>query len=195
MIILDYNNSYKDLIAKEIMVKIPRTLFALMVAGSLVGCDDGSRGGSEPIPTIPEPRREVNLHCHRDKTPESGGSRQNTRLLMHNGDEATYIVENLQTNAVYDIHVMYANDSYQSDLEKVSLNLNGVDVGSFRAEDTGNYGHGWFNPRLSPLMQHQTGPLSTQTIRVKVNGGDRYGVQLHNILLAINEDHPDTTSN
>jgi hypothetical protein len=175
-------------------MKTSKTLLSLLAAISLVGCED-SRERNQVNPSEPGPRKEINLSCYSDRAPESEGSAQNGKLLMHNGDRAIYVVKNLKTNAVYNISLTYANDSYRSNLERVNVNIGGKDLGTFTAEDTGDWGRGWFSPRFSPKFQYTTGPSGTEIITLGVGGGDSYGVQLHNIFMESNEENPEPTSN
>lgn len=75
------------------------------------------------------------------------------------------------------LSVRYSNDNFGS-LETVALRLDGQLIGSFPAQDTGDFGLGWNQFSNSP----QFGPLDLapgpHSLVISVSGGDGFGVEI-----------------
>jgi hypothetical protein len=156
-----------------------------LLAGLLFsGCEDE---GVAPVPPVP-PRERAVVRCLGDRTEESDGfTRGRGHLVLSNGQQSHYEVDNLKTGSVYNVVVRYSNDSWAAPLEYVSLNINGSDLGGFFAQDTGDWGYGWGNTRESPNFKYSTGLSADHDVNVSVIGGDSYGVELSTLKMTLDD--------
>jgi hypothetical protein len=113
----------------------------------------------------------------------SNASQLATRWL-HVG-EAVTLTTTLPASAAYSITVRYSNDSYTAPLEEVDVYVDGGAIGSFMAEDTGDWGYGWNIFLWSTVIGSQPVQLSagSHTITLRVRSGDSYGIEIDCVLL------------
>jgi hypothetical protein len=114
----------------------------------------------------------------------SAASGQHT-VSLHAGESHTLRFQ-LPAHARYLISVHYSNDNF-GPLETVDVRVDGVPIGQFTAQDTGDFGLGW-NVFLS------SGPIAAvdfqpgeHDVRVSVNGGDGFGVEIDVAILDLPE--------
>jgi hypothetical protein len=84
--------------------------------------------------------------------------------------------------ARYGLSVRYSNDNF-GPTESVSVAVDGVQVGSFLALDTGDFGDGWNNFLSSTLAGSFDLTRGPHTITITVSGGDGFGVEIDAIRL------------
>ena len=73
--------------------------------------------------------------------------------------------------------VRYSNDSAGPG-ETVTVSLDGIAIGTFVAEDTGDGGHGWNVFLMSPALPTPDLTYGQHTLTLSVAGGDGYGVEI-----------------
>ena len=114
--------------------------------------------------------------------PRSNASGLQT-VWLHS-DEARTMTVNLPCAGTYELTVRYSNDNF-GPLETVTVSLDGTPVGSFQAQDTGDFGNGWNIFRLTEPL----GPwplvwdAGNRLVTVAVSGGDGYGVEIDKVTL------------
>ena len=105
--------------------------------------------------------------------PRSAASGQRTVRLRHGQSQRVPV--HVPVAATYVLSLRYSNDNW-GPLETVTLLVDGVAVGQFAAQDTGDYGAGWnvfvwsdAGTRFLSAGLHQ--------MAVQVTGGDPYGIE------------------
>ena len=104
-------------------------------------------------------------------------------VSLHSGKIRTMTVD-LPCAGTYELTVRYSNDNF-GPLETVSVFVDGTPVGSFQAQDTGDFGNGWnlfltsdpFGPW--PLLWD----AGSHQVTVAVSGGDGFGVEIDQVTL------------
>lgn len=116
----------------------------------------------------------------------SGMSRDNAvggRTVQLDAGETRTLTFDLDGTAFYEVRVRYSNDNF-GPLETVTLHVNSNSVGSFAAQDTGDFGSGW-NSFLSsgaigvPILLTP----GRHTVTISVAGGDGFGVEIDEVRL------------
>jgi len=114
--------------------------------------------------------------------PRSNASGQKT-VWLKDGEIRT-IPFSVTGSTRYTVSVRYSNDNFGS-LEVVTVSINGKEIGSFSAQDTGNFGFGWNVFTSSESL----GPVDllpgAHSIKVSVEGGDGYGVEIDLVFLDV----------
>lgn len=145
---------------------------------------------STPTPTltptpIPTPPAQILLEGE-DGTgdgqvmPRSRASNLHT-VWLHTGESRILQFE-LSTDVSYSLSVRYSNDNF-GPLETVEVSVDGVLVGTFAAQDTGNFGNGWNVFESSgPIGSVELEPGNHEVV-ITVSGGDGYGVEIDVVTL------------
>ncbi len=105
----------------------------------------------------------------------SNASNQTTVLLL-SGQTRTLTFQ-APTEARYQVSVRYSNDNF-GPLETVTLHFDDTPIGSFSAQDTGDFGNGWNIFQESALPGPITVPPGNHQLTVSVSGGDGFGVEI-----------------
>jgi hypothetical protein len=108
---------------------------------------------------------------------EASGDRT---LLLEEGQTCEWSFS-LDARAAYNLSVRYSNDNY-GPKERVTVYCDGLEWGSFNAKDTGNYGHGW-NQFVQASLGQGLLERGAHTLRIEVEGGDGYGVEIDKLTL------------
>lgn len=89
---------------------------------------------------------------------------------------------NLPYNTEYQLVVRYSNDNF-GPLENVTVSVDGVPVGNFAAQDTGDFGAGWDVFVDSSLLGPLTLGPGLHQVTISVSGGDGGGIELDKVTL------------
>lgn len=83
-----------------------------------------------------------------------------------------------ETSGDFNVSVVYSNDN-NGPTENVLVNINGVDLATFNAIDTGDYGHGWNSFRTHNYTEVVT-LSSTQinNLEISYTNGDGFGIEI-----------------
>jgi hypothetical protein len=99
-------------------------------------------------------------------------------VWLHAGESRSYSF-NVDGTAVYEVIVRYSNDNY-GPLEDVTVSIDGDQVGTFQAQDTGGGGAGW-DIFLEASLGNTVLSGGTRNMTISVAGGDGYGVEIDSI--------------
>lgn len=114
--------------------------------------------------------------------PRSAASGQRTMLLQA-GQGTTLVIPAASGGARYALTLRYSNDNFGPS-EVVTVKLDGAVFGSFTAQDTGNFGFGWNQFVVSPVLGPiEIAPGSSHALRIEATGGDGYGVEIDSLEL------------
>ncbi|MBI3408067.1 MAG: hypothetical protein HY040_06885 [Planctomycetes bacterium] len=97
-------------------------------------------------------------------------------VQLDTGETRTLTFE-LASTTSYEVAVRYSNDNSGA-LETVTVSIDGMPVGSFEAQDTGDFGAGWNNFLTSGPIGTKILPQGSHLLRVSVSGGDGFGVEI-----------------
>jgi hypothetical protein len=75
------------------------------------------------------------------------------------------------------VSVRYSNDNF-GPTEDVTVRIDGEDVGSFQAQDTGDNGEGWNHFVSASNIGARAVSAGTHALNVRVSGGDGCGVEI-----------------
>jgi uncharacterized repeat protein (TIGR01451 family) len=104
-------------------------------------------------------------------------------VWLHAGESLKLIFQ-LPVTACYELDVRYSNDNF-GPLEDVEVSVDGIILGRFTAQDTGDFGAGWNNfmwSNLIGVLNLQPGP---HEIILTVTGGDGYGVEIDAVKFSV----------
>ncbi len=102
-------------------------------------------------------------------------------IQLDAGESRTIPIE-VPFKTTYEMLVWYSNDNF-GPLENITVSINGQPLGSFAAEDTGDFGLGWNQFQASPALGPiQLGP-GTHLVTLTVAGGDGGGVEIDQVTL------------
>ena len=87
-----------------------------------------------------------------------------------------------QVQGEYFVTVRYSNDN-SGPLEQVTVSVDGIEVGSFDAQDTGDFGAGWNTFAASPSFGPLTLEVGLHEVVISVSGGDGFGVEIDQLTL------------
>ena len=112
----------------------------------------------------------------------SNASNQQT-VLLSSGQSRSLSV-NLPCAGTYELTVRYSNDNF-GPLETVAVSVDGTPVGTFQAQDTGDFGAGWnvFVTANTFGLWPSGWDAGNHQILVTVSGGDGYGVEIDCVTL------------
>jgi hypothetical protein len=84
-----------------------------------------------------------------------------------------------------DTVVRYSNDNF-GPLENVQVLIDGIPMGSFLAQDTGDFGAGW-NVFVDDSSLPTSGQLTagSHQLSLAISGGDGFGVEIDNVTLSV----------
>ncbi|MCY2990968.1 MAG: hypothetical protein NTY19_24295 [Planctomycetota bacterium] len=113
------------------------------------------------------------------RTNASGGQ----TVGLHSGEARTMSV-NLTADGAYELSVRYSNDN-DGPLETVTVSVDGTTIGSFQAQDTGNFGAGWNSFEISPPLGARPPSFHSgnHLVTVTVSCGDGNGVEIDKVTL------------
>lgn len=80
----------------------------------------------------------------------------------------------------HEVRVRYSNDNFGPS-EQVRVRIDGQLVGSFLAEDTGDFGDGWNSFRTSPPLGPITLAAGQYTLTIDYTGGDDNGIEIDRV--------------
>ncbi|MFQ6026242.1 MAG: hypothetical protein ACE5Q6_01865 [Dehalococcoidia bacterium] len=173
---------------REILDKILKTVEA--TEGLLKVHDQGGNGPPPPpitpkptptpTPTPTPPPGSISVEGESGTGNGQAMPRENASgeltILLH-ADETRNLPFQLSVSAEYTVKVRYSNDNF-GPLETVTITIDGTNVGSFIAQDTGDHGDGWNVFFVSEAL----GPVSlasgNHTLVISVGPGDGYGVEI-----------------
>lgn len=102
-------------------------------------------------------------------------------VQLDDGEARTMSI-NLPYNTTYQLVVRYSNDNF-GPLENIAVSVDGVSVGSFAAQDTGDFGAGWDAFVDSSLLGPITLGPGLHQVTISVSGGDGGGFELDKVTL------------
>ncbi|MCO6459339.1 MAG: hypothetical protein J5I93_28855 [Pirellulaceae bacterium] len=97
-------------------------------------------------------------------------------------DQTRTIVAAVPVRTEYTLQVRYSNDNF-GPTETLEVFVDGQSIGTFSAEDTGNFGAGWNVFADSPALGPVALDPGEHTISLLVTGGDGYGVEVDQVTL------------
>jgi hypothetical protein len=135
---------------------------ALATAGvELTGCPIEIEAESGPADCVTHPR--------------SNASGQ-IAVLLQSGESHT-LTFSLAQAASAELTIRYSNDNF-GPLEEIAVAIDQVTIGTFRAEDTGDWGHGWNVFLTSDSIGPVTLGTGAHELTIGVDGGDGNGVEI-----------------
>ena len=170
--------------------KLERIVGRVLIAGALVagisGCDDWDEPEPEP-PVVVQPTYDNVVVSAEKPSSYSGagefmprGQAEGARTwLMHTGSTANYNVK-LRPNSTYSCVSRYSNDGHG---DSISILFNDNKIMDFYTHDMGDWGRGWNNFADSPTVQLTTGAETNNTLSIRANHTDSYGVEMDSINL------------
>ena len=152
----------------------------LFIIGFVIatGCD-------APPPSAPENPSEILLEAENGSgdgqiMPRSEASNRQT-VWLHSGETRTLLFATVRSTR-YSISVRYSNDNF-GPLETVDVSMGDTLLGSFRPQDTGDFGFGW----NVFLWTDSIGPVDLSpgwhSVVLSVLGGDGFGVEIDVVAL------------
>lgn len=110
----------------------------------------------------------------------SRASGRQTVLLL--SGQTRQLPVSIRAEASYRVAVTYSNDNF-GDTEVVRLTIDGVSLGTFRAQDTGDFGMGW-NSFATAVVGSTLLSVGSHTVAIAVSGGDGFGVEIDKVELS-----------
>jgi hypothetical protein len=105
-------------------------------------------------------------------------------VLLQANETRTLSFELLVDGAI-PVSVRYSNDNHNlRPLETVQVNIDGVQVGSFMAQDTGDDGFGW-NVFTNDLVGPVSLAAGCHQLAIAVSGGDENGVEIDTVTVSL----------
>ncbi len=83
---------------------------------------------------------------------------------------------NVMSDRTYDVDIRYSNDNF-GPLETVEVSIDGMFVGAFLAQDTGDFGEGW-EIFVSDMVGSVPLAAGAHTMTITVFGGDGFGIEV-----------------
>src|SRR5439155_23573555 len=105
------------------------------------------------------------------------GNASGPTTLQLDARETRSIRFSLTETASYELPAVYSNDKF-GPLESVEVRVDGSVIGSFNAQDTGDFGFGWNNFLSSGALGRVTLGPGAHAVTVTVTGGDGFGVEI-----------------
>lgn len=102
-------------------------------------------------------------------------------VWLHAGEQRT-IDFDLPCPADLSVVVRYSNDNF-GPLETVTISIDASAIGSFEAQDTGDFGSGWNVFEISDPLAAGSLASGSHTLTVSVSGGDGFGVEIDKVTL------------
>jgi len=152
---------------------------AHFAVGCASGGDDNTSSGGSQTPSTSLTLEAENGSGAGTIMQRSNASGKRTRLLK-DGQSVNLAVSNA-ASGTYTITVRYSNDNFGK-LETVTVAIEGVRVGSFKAMDTGDGGKGC-NVFVSNTINNVALSAGDHTVTKTVTGGDGFGVEIDVIYL------------
>lgn len=104
-------------------------------------------------------------------------------IWLHAGESRTFSF-NLGVGARYSLNMRYSNDN-DGPSETIRVALDGVSVGQFVAQDTGDNGRGWNVFVWSDIVGVAALSLGHHEVVLSVTGGDGFGVEIDVVALVL----------
>jgi hypothetical protein len=108
----------------------------------------------------------------------------NQRTVLLQTNESRSLSFPFASEARYRLDVRYSNDNFGPS-EIVSIAIDGVQIGSFVALDTGDSGNGWNNFLWSGSVGSVNLTPGLHTITIVISGGDGFGVEIDAVKLEL----------
>ncbi|MCA9963484.1 MAG: VCBS repeat-containing protein [Anaerolineales bacterium] len=108
---------------------------------------------------------------------QRGNAWNHLTVQLNNGESRMLSLSQTSTENQAPFAVRYSNDNSGSS-ETVSLAIDGVEFGSFLAEDTGDGGFGWNIFKMSPVITLEQLMPGEHQLSLSVSGGDGYGIEI-----------------
>jgi hypothetical protein len=119
----------------------------------------------------------------------SRGAASGGQTVHLNAGETRRLPFTLGGTSSYQVSVRYSNDNF-GPLETVQVSIDGAPVGSFMAQDTGDFGFGWNNFLSSGPIGSRTLASGPHELTVSVSGGDGFGVEIDLVSLDPQQGQP-----
>ncbi len=107
---------------------------------------------------------------------DRGAASGQQTVWLHEGESRTLSFD-LDSTALYEVAVRYSNDN-DGPLETVEVAIDGMSIGEFEAQDTGDFGLGWNVFEWSGPVGSLVVPPGSHDVVVSVAGGDGFGVEI-----------------
>ncbi len=113
---------------------------------------------------------------------DNRGAASGGQTVWLRAGESRTLSFDLDGSALYEVAARYSNDNF-GPLETVEVSIDGASVGQFEAQDTGDWGFGWFVFEWSGPVGSIVLAPGPHEVAVLVSGGDGFGVEIDLVAL------------